>query len=252
VVQTSGRARWVSLSSGHSVQIRPVRPEDASGLARAFDQLSEQSRYRRFFTGKSHLPQGAVDAAANVDHRQHEALVAVPPHSREIVGEIRFVRDPSHTDTADLAMTVVDSWQGRGLGTALLRAASHRAQELGIRYFTADVLAENRPMLKILQGLESSESTPDGTTVGVRIDLTQQADEEVPDLCRELLQAAGRGDLLSLPAHLRALLSDHDAMRRLLVMPIGALLRAFDLSADGSRAASGVEDRDRSSQAPDA
>ena len=79
-------ASRVTLRSGDVVRIRPVQPGDAPALARAYANLGEQSRYRRFFTVMPELPEATLKAAVEVDHVDHEALVAVPLLSTEIVG----------------------------------------------------------------------------------------------------------------------------------------------------------------------
>lgn len=66
--------------------VRAMRPDDGPGLAEAYDQLSETSRYRRFFTGKPHLSEQSLAYFTDVDHRDHEALVAVVPGSEQLVG----------------------------------------------------------------------------------------------------------------------------------------------------------------------
>jgi len=109
----ASRPQVVRLRSGDVVRIRQVRPGDVQALARAYARLGEESRYRRFFTARPELSDSFLHAAAEVDHENHEALVALPLLSGEIVGECRFVRLPDRQDTADLAVTVVDAWQGR-------------------------------------------------------------------------------------------------------------------------------------------
>ena len=149
----ASRPQVVTLRSGDVVRLRQVRPGDGPALARAYANLGEQSRYWRFFTVMPELPEATLKQAAEVDHEDHEALVAVPLLPPEIVGECRFVRWPDQPDTAELGVTVLDAWQGRGLGSALLARLSERALEVGIGYFTAEVLAENRSMLALLAGL---------------------------------------------------------------------------------------------------
>jgi RimJ/RimL family protein N-acetyltransferase len=110
----------VKLRSGDVVRIRQVQPRDAPALARAYTNLGEQSRYRRFFTVMPELPEATLKAAVEVDHTDHEALVAMPLLSSELVAECRFIRRAGQPDTADAGVTVVDAWQGRGLGSVLL------------------------------------------------------------------------------------------------------------------------------------
>jgi hypothetical protein len=93
------RPRVVKLRSGDVVHVRQVRPTDAPALARAYASLGEQSRYQRFFTAMPELPEGTLKAATEVDHENHEALVALPLRSAEIVGECRFVRRADQPET---------------------------------------------------------------------------------------------------------------------------------------------------------
>jgi RimJ/RimL family protein N-acetyltransferase len=181
----ASRARAVRLRSGHAVWSRPVRPADAPVLARAYARLGERSRYRRFFTIVPELSPATLRGAVEVDHTDHEALVAMPLLSAEIVAECRFIRLDGQPDTADVAVTVADAWQGRGLGAALLQQLSQRALEVGIRHFTAEILAENRAMLALLRALGRVETESHGTVVTARVDLAGQPRprrQELPDL----------------------------------------------------------------------
>ncbi|HEX2808653.1 MAG TPA: GNAT family N-acetyltransferase, partial [Kineosporiaceae bacterium] len=149
----ASRPLTVKLRSGDVVLLRQIRPGDAPGLARAYANLGEQSRYRRFFTLMPELPDGVLKQATEVDHDDHEALVATPLLSNEIIGECRFVRLADNAETADLAVTVIDSWQSRGLGSVLLARLSERALEVGVTHFSAEILADNRAVLGMLPHL---------------------------------------------------------------------------------------------------
>ena len=194
----ASRPQVVTLRSGDVVRLRQVRPGDAAALARAYANLGEQSRYRRFFTVMPELPESTLKAAVEVDHENHEALVAVPLRSAEIVGECRFIRNADQPDSADAGVTVVDAWQGRGLGSALLIRLSERALELGIEYFTADVLAENRTMLALLRRLGKVETESSGPVVTARIEIAEPPGHTRQNLL-DLLIAAARGEIVSVP-----------------------------------------------------
>jgi hypothetical protein len=101
----ASRPQVVRLRSGDVVRMRQVQPGDAPALARACANLGQQSRYRRFFTVMLELPEATVKAAVEVDHQDHEALVAVPLLSSEIVGECRFIRRADQPDSADAGVT---------------------------------------------------------------------------------------------------------------------------------------------------
>jgi RimJ/RimL family protein N-acetyltransferase len=223
------RAQVVRLRSGDVVRVRPVRPEDVPALARAYANLGEQSRYRRFFTAMPELSDHTLRAAAEVDHVNHEALVALPLLSREIVGECRYIRLADRPDTADLAVTVVDAWQGRGLASALLARLSARAVEAGITYFSAEVLAENRSMLALLPRLGRVESEPAGTVVENRIELAEPSPQDQTEFLN-LLAAAARGEIVSIPAPLRQLLKAYNDLGEIVRLPVTLFLQALRAS----------------------
>ena len=130
------------LRDGSWVAIRPVRPEDGPLLTDGFARLSARSRRSRFFTGKVRLSEAEVRYLTNIDHHDHEALGAVSRDGRG-VGVARYIRDRDESDSAEVAVTVVDEWQGRGLGGKLLALLSDRARAAGITRFTAVTAADN-------------------------------------------------------------------------------------------------------------
>ncbi len=204
--------------------VRALRPDDAPGLAEAYEQLSDTSRYRRFFTAQPHLSEQSLAFLTGVDHHDHEALVAVAPGSGQPVGVARFIRSPREPDQAEVAVTVLDSWQRRGLGTVLLCELAQRAEEEGIRYFVAEILAENRPMLTLARQLGDIETTRHGSTVSARIDLTaatEQASTSSYDW-HDLLRAAARGEFIGLPAALRGWLDLSEKIIATLLVPVSA------------------------------
>jgi RimJ/RimL family protein N-acetyltransferase len=141
----------LTLRDGSEVRVEPIRPEDKDALARAFEQLSEQSRYRRFLAPMERLSPTMLAYLTEVDHHDHEALVAFDIGSGEVVGVARFVRDEG--TSAEAAVTVGDDWQGRGLGTALTSLLAGRALDEGIDRFTALLLAENKEMIALLESV---------------------------------------------------------------------------------------------------
>jgi RimJ/RimL family protein N-acetyltransferase len=220
----ASQPQLVTLRSGDVVRIRQIGPDDAPALVRAYANLGEQSRYRRFFTVMPELPDATLKAAVEVDHADHEALVAVPLLSAEIVGECRFIRLPDQPDTAEVGVTVVDAWQGRGLGSALLARLSERAAEAGIEYFTAEVLAENRTMLGLLPGLGQVQTESQGAVVSARVELAEPPRPAAPDFL-DLLTAAARGDIVGLPVLLRRLIRVPEGLAHIVRWPVSAVLK---------------------------
>jgi RimJ/RimL family protein N-acetyltransferase len=134
------------LRDGSEVLIRPVGTTDAPLLADGFARLSAHSRQMRFLTVKQELSLAELRYFTEIDHHDHEALGAVDRANGRGVGVARYVRSLEDSQTAELAVTVVDEWQGRGLGTELVAQLSERAREEGIRRFTALVAADNAAM----------------------------------------------------------------------------------------------------------
>ncbi len=139
----------ITLRDGSRVQIRALEPDDRDALADAFERLSPESRYRRFFAPVARLRSRDLDYLTRVDHHDHEALVAFDPRTGHGVGVARYVR--TGPDVAEPAITVADDWQGRGLGGQLIGALAARAYEEGVRRFDAPVLATNREAIALLE-----------------------------------------------------------------------------------------------------
>ena len=216
----------VTLRSGDVVRIRQVRPDDLQALARAYANLGEESRYRRFFTVMPELPEATLKAAVEVDHTDHEALVAVPLLSTEIIGECRFIRARDQPNTAEVGVTVVDAWQGRGLGPVLLARLSEHAMEAGIEYFTTEVLAENRTMLALLRGLGQVETESHGPVVTASVELAEPPRQSGPDLL-DLLTAAKRGGIVGLPVLVRGLIRVPEGLTHIVRLPVSTVLKTL-------------------------
>jgi len=133
----------VVLRDGSTVLIRPVRSTDAPLLADGFARLGPQSRQMRFLGAKTALSAAELRYLTEVDHHDHEAISALSATDGRGVGIARYVRDADDPQAAEIAVTIIDDWQGRGLGTELLSRLSDRARQAGIDRFTALVAAEN-------------------------------------------------------------------------------------------------------------
>ena len=133
--------------------IRPIRPDDKAALARAFEHWSTASRYRRFLAPQPRLSADELQYLTEVDHHDHEALVAIDPASEELIGVARYIRSESDPHVAEVAVSVADERQGQGIGGHLAQALAARAREEGVTTFTALELAENEISLSLLREL---------------------------------------------------------------------------------------------------
>jgi acetyltransferase len=145
--------RPVTLPGGERVRLRPIRPDDAPRLEELYARLSGQSAYQRFFIVMQRLPPDWARFLAAVDHQRRFALVAedgvTSTPTPTLVGVSRYEPLPDK-ETVELAVVIQDSWQGKGLGTLLLRELLRAADLNGIQRFRAYVLADNRRMLHVL------------------------------------------------------------------------------------------------------
>ena len=135
------------------LEIRPIEPGDKAVLAAAVDQSSDEAIYRRFLNPHGRLTATELRYLTEIDHRDHEALIALDPASNEGVGVARYVRDPERRDSAEIAVAVLERWQGQGVGKALVHRLADRAHDEDIAQFTGLMLSHNRPMRCLLADL---------------------------------------------------------------------------------------------------
>lgn len=184
--------------------IRPIQPADAPLLASAFAELSPESRYRRFFTPMKELDALQLAYLTDVDHHDHEALVALDASSGLCAGVARYVRVAP--EVAEPAIVVGDRWQGLGLGTKLLEELADRARTEGVTRFAGVVLAENQDAIRLLERLGAMPAAS-GPELNFEIDLLD--DDRAHPTLRELVRALAAG--LLAPARALVGREQHDA-----------------------------------------
>jgi RimJ/RimL family protein N-acetyltransferase len=140
----------MSTIAAEAVCLHPLAPGDAETVLEVFAGLGPRSRERRFLAAKPRLAESDLQQLTAVDGHDHVALVAWSDHDHRPVGIARFVRDPVAPEAADVAVSVVDAWQGQGIGTMLLDALLRRAAELGVRRLTLVTAPDNRAVLRLL------------------------------------------------------------------------------------------------------
>jgi RimJ/RimL family protein N-acetyltransferase len=194
----------IRLADGTDLIIRPIEPADAPLLASAFAELSPESRYRRFFTPMRELDAQHLTYLTDVDHHDHEALVALDASSGSCAGVARYVRVAP--EVAEPAIVVGDRWQGLGLGTKLLEELADRARTEGVTRFAGVVLAENQDAIRLLERLGAMPAAS-GPELNFEIDLLD--DDRAHPTLRELVRALAAG--LLAPARALVGREQHDA-----------------------------------------
>src|SRR3990172_1638547 len=181
----------VLLKDGSTVHLRPVRTEDAGALRALFERMSPHSLYLRYHRPMAEISEEEVRRFTDVDYEDTFALAATlgePPDER-IIAVGLYSRIES--DSAEVAFTVEDSHQGRGIATQLLDQLAVAAREHGIHTFEADVLGENRSMMDVFRdsGFPVESRIKYGTYhVAFPIEQTEEASERASE--REAWAAA--------------------------------------------------------------
>ncbi|MFF4281360.1 GNAT family N-acetyltransferase [Streptomyces kronopolitis] len=138
------------LADGSTVWLRPACPEDRGQVLRLYEEMSAENLRSRFFAASRRSGEQAADRLCAPPGPGHRTLVAV--HGDRLVGvaEYETVGDPA---SAEIALAVADDFHHRGVGTLLLEHLVYAARENGIAVFTADVLADNHLIHKVLADL---------------------------------------------------------------------------------------------------
>jgi GNAT superfamily N-acetyltransferase len=154
----------ITIGDGSEVTLSPLQPEDRSLLVDGLEQLSPESRFTRFGQGLGHLTQAELDYLSNVDQKTHVAWGASIDEESAGVGRyICLDKD----GVAEIAVTVIDDYQRRGLGTLLFQALAAVARHDGVLLFRFEVVPGNEAMERMTRGIEMELDEGEGLVVGL-------------------------------------------------------------------------------------
>jgi acetyltransferase len=166
------------LADGTEIFVRAVRPDDEALIVELHEGHSEHTIRMRFFGMVRHLSRDNLVKLCQLDYRRDLALAALHrgadgrPH---MIGVSRYHFDPE-TGDAEFAVVVTDAWQGKGVGTLLMRRLTVVALERGVKRFVGEVLRENGAMLRLMGGLGFTvRPTDDPTVLRAEMDLGSDA-----------------------------------------------------------------------------
>ncbi|WP_432111622.1 GNAT family N-acetyltransferase [Streptomyces sp. YPW6] len=167
----------VVLRDGGTARIRPITTDDAERLVSFYEQVSDESKYYRFFAPYPRLSDRDVHRFTHHDYVDRVGLAVTT--GGEFIGTVRYDRIDDRgrpasapADEAEVAFLVQDAHQGRGVASALLEHIAAVARERGIRRFAAEVLPANNKMIKVFRdaGYTQRRSFEDGS-VHLTLDL---------------------------------------------------------------------------------
>lgn len=181
-VAPGGWHRHTTLRDGTRILLRQIRPEDRGRLVEGLRQLSAASRFLRFHADVTRLTERQVAYLTDVDHVDHEAIVALDLDAPTVpgIGVARYIRDPYERHVAEAAVTVADDYHGRGAGTLLLGALSAQARDHGVTVFRNYVLASNDAMLEVFDALGAARERENDRLWRVDLALPDH-DDDLPD-----------------------------------------------------------------------
>lgn len=172
----------VRLRDGTRCLIRPIRPEDKDRLQAGLQLLSPHARYLRFNAHIDRLTAEQLRYLTEIDYSDHMAWVALDQDDPDGpgMGVARYIRLKDEPTVAEAAISVIDRYQGRGLGTVLLAVLGKSALDAGITTFRNYVVASNDAMLELFEQLGATLEPAGGGLLRVDYPLPADADE-LPD-----------------------------------------------------------------------
>jgi len=140
------------FKGGLKVKFRAIKPSDEEVMRRLFYRFSNKTVYSRFFYPIKTMPHDKMQKYVNVDYSRVMSVVALIGESDQetIIAEARFVKDEV-SSYGDVAFVVDEKYQGLGIATYIYEMLIRLAKERGLKGFTADVLQENKGMMKVFE-----------------------------------------------------------------------------------------------------
>jgi acetyltransferase len=140
---------------GQTLLLRPIRPEDGTALQQFYAQASAEDLRLRFFAARREVPLSELARYSQIDYDREMTFVALPTapgQAKRLLGQVRAVCDPDQVQ-AEFAIEVAGDYQGRGLGSALLRKLMAYLRQRGVKVLTGLCLTENQAMLGLARSL---------------------------------------------------------------------------------------------------
>jgi len=186
----------IRLRDKTRLMLRPVLPGDSERTVHGHVYVSNETLYRRFMTARVPSP-ALLQYLSEVDYVDHFVWVVID--GSDPVADGRFVRDENDRTVAEIAFTVADAYQGRGIGSFLIGALSLAARVNGVERFTARMLSDNAPMRAIMDRYGAVWQREDVGVITTVIDVPRRRDlrikrdmaDEIKRVARQVIDAVG-------------------------------------------------------------
>ena len=164
---------------GYSISIRPLRRTDLDIESAFVEGLSRETRYNRLLGGAINISRAYIEQLTTIDYSRDMALaeVVMTHNSEVLIGVARYVQDKTTDERiapCEFAIVVADAWQGRGIGSNLLRKLIDVARNRGVPELFGEILATNHGMLMMVKklGFHTERHPGDATVTRATLELS--------------------------------------------------------------------------------
>jgi len=159
------------------VELHLVGPQDRKRYLKGFSRISTRTNINRFHTFKTGFTENELNYLLNVDNVHHLAIGAIDCKKNDLgIGLARYISQLDKPNRAEVAITVIDEYQGRGLGQLLYRKLMDKALENGITTLSNIVLKDNRAMLHILEQMGAQQITENEQVYELELHLAEASE----------------------------------------------------------------------------
>lgn len=181
------------LRDGTKVCLRALRASDEARVKQGIADLSDRSRYLRFFSGAREMPPSVIQNLVAVDGVQHVAWGAIETDSDDdrAIGACHAIYN-EEISAADFSIGVLDDYHNLGLARILIARTLLACQAVGIEALRAVVLAENKKALRLFKALGAESAGREGTTVNLDLNTTKAI-----SILRDMAEVEGLRDVFA-------------------------------------------------------
>tara|TARA_R110000824_G_scaffold82784_1_gene207555 strand:- start:555 stop:1169 length:615 start_codon:yes stop_codon:yes gene_type:complete len=161
------------LDNGTHICLRRVRHSDLGEIEKGISQLSDQSRYLRFFSGSKTMPPSVVERLASVDGIKHLAwgMVNMDENDHPAIAAAHVFREAETSDTGEFAIAVLDQYHGLGVARLLMTAMFLDCYCEGLRQLRIDILRSNKKAYGLIRAIGAEPITMEGSVAQYNLDI---------------------------------------------------------------------------------
>ncbi|NRD91180.1 GNAT family N-acetyltransferase [Sphingopyxis sp. BSNA05] len=153
------------LDNGTRICLRRVRQSDLGEIEKGISQLSDQSRYLRFFSGSKTMPPTVVERLASADGITHLAwgVINMDEEGHPPIAAAHVFREAESSDTGEFAIAVLDPYHGLGVARILMTALLLDCYCEGLRQLRIDILRDNKKAYRLIRSVGATPSVMEGS-----------------------------------------------------------------------------------------